>query len=211
MPPAHLQLPAGSSHPQFHCQGEWRPAQLQTCESFTGHIFSPNFSYAMDIGPALTPEIMPSRTDRLGMEFLQEAQKSLQARWILWLQQVDQVFAGSSSLLVLPGSPQHPGQTTLPRCPGWKTNDLSAQPHHFPAGLLGEVARIQFLRGQVVPPAHSETHPLPHACGHHVTCNFSYCPLLGQHPGPQLAGTCKETTSAFMPHPPALVKCAELT
>lgn len=56
----------------------------------------------------LTPEVMPSHTDHLGMGFLQVAQKSLQARWILWLQQVDEVFAGSNSSLVLPGSPQHP-------------------------------------------------------------------------------------------------------
>lgn len=147
---------------------------------------------------------MPSHTNHLGMGFLREAQKPLQARWILSLTGVDQVFAGSSSSLVLPGSPQHPGQTTLPRCPGWKTNDLSAQPHHFPVGLLGEAARIQLLWGRAVPPTHSEPHPLPHAPGHHVTCHFSHCPLLGQHAGPQLAGVRKETTSASTLHPPAL-------
>lgn len=74
--------------------------------------------------------------------------------------------------------------------------DLSAQPHQFPVGLLGEAARIQLLQGQTVPPAHSEPHPLPHARGHHFTCQFSHRTLLGQHPGPQLAGTRKE------PQPP---------
>lgn len=195
--------------PSIYFQLLWGPAihsstarkavstQMETGKSFIGHIFPPNFGFVMDIASMLTLKIMLSYTNCLTMRFHWEAQKSLQARWILWPQLADQIFRDSSSLLVLPGSPTAlPKPLCLGALPGGQ--DLSAQPQHFPVGSLGEVARTELFPGQVVPPAHAESHPNTGTWTLHHLPLHSHHPLLRQGLGPWLAGTCSEATSALV-------------
>lgn len=169
--------------------------QMETSKSFTGHILPLNFVYVMNIASMLTLKMMPSHTNCLRMGFLWEAQKLLQARWILWLQMADQVFTDSSSLLVLPGSPiTLPKPLCLGALPGRRMTFLPS-PNAFQLGYWEKWPEFNFFPGQAGPPAHAEPCPLTHAQEHHITCQFSPHPLLRWGPGPRLAGTRREATS----------------
>lgn len=175
---------SATSHLQLHCQGEGRPAQLQACKSFAGHIFCPNFGYGMDTATALTLEIRPSRTDHLGilagkMDFVSTTGCSGINRL--------QFIAGFDRA---PSTPWQDQPVPVPwledKCPALPLSSWKRRPGS------------SFLQGRAVPPAHPEPHPLPHARGHHVTCHFSHCPRMS-------AGWHRQRTSASTPHPPALV------
>lgn len=121
--------------------------QMETSKSFTGHILPLTFVYVMNIASMLTLKMMPSHTNCLRMGFHWEAQKSLQARWILWLQMADQVFTDSSSLLVLPGSPIIlPKPLCLGALPGRRMTSLPSS-NTFQLGYWEKWPEFNFFQG----------------------------------------------------------------
>lgn len=135
-PPAHLQLPAASSHPQLHRQS---PAQ-------------PSRRYAKALPDTSLPQILVMQWTQHPRQPQRSCPATLitrewdSSRWHKNPCRQDGWWMRSLQALIHRWFCQGP-LSTLPRCPGWKTNDLSAQPHHFPVGLLGEEARIQLLGG----------------------------------------------------------------
>lgn len=140
----HFQLPAGFSHPQLHCQEssehpDGDKQKLHWTHSSPKFCLCNEHSTHADSEDDAKPHQLLKNGIPLGstkivagkMDFV--ATNGRPGLYRL------QLIAGFAKVT------HHSAQTTLPWCPAWKANDLSAQPQHFPVGLLGEVARIQLF------------------------------------------------------------------
>lgn len=193
--PSIFSTPAGSSHPQLHCQESSEHPDGDRQELYRTHS-SPRFwlcnGHSIHADPeddAKLHQLFKNGSPLGSAKIVASKMDFVATNGRLRLYRL-QFLAGFAKVTALPKP------LCLGALPGGQETFLPS-PNTFQLGHWEKWPELSFFQGKwCLQPMLS---PIPtQAYGHCITCHFSHHPLLRQGSGPWLTGTCSEATSASL-------------